>query len=480
MKYWQTVQLTGAEPVEVKLQGRIFVCVIPEGGVDSLGLSVTYAEMERSGVEAVFAELSAWPQFKLSKALVKILCAREYKEKFSQLMSQMPFEFRVVECARDLHFQFFPSVSKLRLAVASKANAEVVSKKLKSRVLIVDDSPTIQKLLRMIVESDPTLEVAGVTGKPLEVKKLIEQLKPDVMTLDIHMPDLTGVELLKTLPREILPPTIVITSLTKEEGPLVLEALENGALDYIHKPSLDQIDRVTGVIVERIKALGSIRRVKPKSKTPAPRTIARVESDTDMNRVVAIGSSTGGTEALRVLLTSLPAEIPPMVVVQHIPAIFSAALAQRLNTLCNFEVKEAVDGDLVVKNRVLIAPGGFQMKLVPNSAGQYQVRVEKSGAVNLHQPSVDVLFQSVAEHVGRSAVGVILTGMGADGAKGMKMMFDRGSRTVAQNEETCVVFGMPKEAIRLGGAEFVEPLEAIAARIYSLLREPKNKLKRGA
>lgn len=466
VRHWQNVNLSGPGQVEHLLKDRAFVCLIPQTG-QALGFAMPYSELEKIGVKNAIQALAELPDFNQAHTVIKVLCQAQLKVDFEKGLPSS-LESRVVEFGRDPHIQFLPDENRLR-----------VSQSRKIRLLIVDDSPTIQKILRMIVESDPNLEVAGVTGKPLEVKAMIEKLKPDVMTLDIHMPDMTGVELLKALPRELMIPTIVITSLNKGEGPLVLEALENGALDYIHKPSLDQIDQVTNLIVEKIKALGEVRTgpvVKARKVLPA----VKAEAGTDMRRVIAIGSSTGGTEALRVLLTSFPPEIPPVVVVQHIPAIFSAALAQRLNSLVPFEVKEAVDGDLLEKNLVLIAPGGYQMKVVEASGGQFKVKVDKSPPVNRHQPSVDVLFDSVAKTLGRGAMGVIMTGMGADGAKGLKAMRDAGARTIAQNEDSCVVFGMPKEAIRLGAAEFVEHLNSIPKKVFELLRESKKKLNRSA
>lgn len=473
---------------EVVLKDRAFALVIPSAA-PAVAVAIPYAELEKIGVKAAVEDLRSIPEFKAGEGALKILCTMKHRMPFVAEVRKSGFDYKVVQAEASPHIQYWPVEKRLRLATvpnsataSSTPTAEPVlasGPQRKTRVLIVDDSPTIQKLLRMIVESDPQLEVAGVSGKPLEVKALIEKTKPDVMTLDIHMPDMTGVELLRSLPKSLLVPTIVITSLNKDEGPLVFEALENGALDYIQKPSLDQMDHVTPVIVEKLKALGSTRTTAVDARGGSAAAVAH-EAGTDMRRIIAIGSSTGGTEALRAVLTAFPSEIPPVVCVQHIPPIFSAALAQRLNSLVPFEVKEAVDGDLVTKNRVLIAPGGYQMKLVQLRNGDFKVQVDKSPPVNRHQPSVDVLFDSVAKTVGRDAVGVIMTGMGSDGAKGLKAMRDAGARTVAQNEETCVVFGMPKEAIRLGGAEFVEPLGLIPRKIFEILRSAKKKIGKSA
>ena len=250
-----------------------------------------------------------------------------------------------------------------------------------------------------------------------------------------------------------------------------MEALENGAIDYIQKPSYEALDQTAPLIIEKIKIASQ---VKLKRRNPEVTVARRLDAKAfDFHTVIAMGSSTGGTEALKEILIRLPESIPPIVIVQHIPAVFSLAFAKRMNELCPFEVKEAEDGDEVISNRVLIAPGGRQMKLDAKT-GNLKVTINDGAPVNRHKPSVDVLFDSAAEILGGNALGVILTGMGTDGARGMLKMKNAGARTVAQDEASCVVFGMPREAIRMGGAMEVKPLLEIPELLVRWLSTKKR------
>lgn len=341
----------------------------------------------------------------------------------------------------------------------------------KIKVLILDDSSTMRLLLEKIINSDPSLQVVASAGKPSEVEGLIRQHKPDVLTFDINMPEMNGVELVKKIHPLYKTPIIMISSLSPADGPLVMQALENGAIDYIQKPDQSEITKTSQVIRERIKMAAGAKVINFNfSKRKVSRNSVVIK-----DKLIVMGASTGGTEALRVVLESLPNEIPPILIVQHIPAFFSEAFANRLNTLVNFEVKEAKDGDEVKANRVLIAPGGKQMGI--KVVGEKMVVfVNDDLQVNRHKPSVDYLFQSVSRLNIEGLISVILTGMGADGARQMKVLRDMGSRTIAQDEATSVVFGMPREAIQTGGAEFVLPINAIAEKIVDLLNEgPKIK-----
>ena len=348
----------------------------------------------------------------------------------------------------------------------------------KKRVLIVDDSLTVQKLLSAVIGKDPNLEVVGAIADPREVDNAILTLKPDVMTLDMNMPHKDGCQVLEDIIPKYRTPTVMITALAKEEGTQVLRALELGAVDYIQKPSMGELESMQGLINEKILIAASVKvRAQGVLKTaPLKAQQTKQKASSQFSRMIAIGSSTGGTEALKHILTDLPANIPPIVIVQHIPANFSKALAERLNTLCAFEVKEAEDGDLVLAGRAIIAPGGKHIELV-RQGSDLKVRVLDTPAVNRHKPSVDVLFDSVAKHVGASAIGVILTGMGNDGAKGLLKMKNLGSETIAQDEESCVVFGMPREAIAIGAAQFVEPLNGIAKLLLKRLEDGTSKRK---
>lgn len=339
----------------------------------------------------------------------------------------------------------------------------------KIKVLIVDDSPTIRKLLREVFSSDAELEVAVANG-PSEAEAMILSYRPDVITLDIHMPEMDGVTFLKRYLPKFPIPTIMITSISREEGPKVFEALEAGAVDYIQKPSFQEIRALKDTMIEKVKTAARSK-VRMNSQR---RTQARpAQGVLDEKSLIAFGSSTGGTEALKEVLIRLPEKIPPIVVVQHIPPIFSNAFAIRLNGLCPFEVKEAAEGDEVRSGRVLIAPGGKQLSLVRDGF-VLRASVRTAAPVNRHCPSVDVLFDSVAEILGRRAIGVILTGMGADGAKGMLKMRQAGARTIAQDEASSVVFGMPREAIKLGAAEAIKDLYEIPDLLIEWLIKKKS------
>jgi two-component system chemotaxis response regulator CheB len=337
----------------------------------------------------------------------------------------------------------------------------------KMRVLIVDDSDVIGTLLKKVVESDSQMMVVGICPNPLKAESMIEDLKPDLITMDIYMPEIDGVELVRRIYPKYKIPIVMISSVSKEEGPMVLEAMDLGAFDYIQKPSLRPISELSEMIVPRLKAAASS--VPPsliRNDIPPPKVAGSWRSD----RVIAIGSSTGGTEALKRLFNAFPDEIPPVVVAQHIPPVFSDALAKRLNSYVKFEVREAKNGDLLARNVVLIAPGGSDMRIVKSPAGLAVEILPPNGQFR-HHPCVDFLFESVAEVCQSAAVGVILTGMGSDGALGMKAMKDAGIWNIAQDESSSVVFGMPKEAVAKGGVEDVAHLDDIAARMDIKLKK---------
>lgn len=354
-------------------------------------------------------------------------------------------------------------------ATSVNAKATVLSKKVKT--LIVDDSATIRKLLRDILSEDPQIEVVAEAERPSDVEKLIIQHRPDVITLDIHMPEMDGVTLLKQFLPLYKIPTIMISSISKEEGPYVLDALEFGAVDYIQKPQMKSMAEAAQLIRERVKVASQIK-VKLKSNKTV---LASSKRFTDIDKLILIGSSTGGTEALKEVFLGLPKEIPPILVVQHIPPVFSAAFAQRLNSLLPFEVKEAQDGDVVKPNQVLIAPGGLQMGL-KKLGDKLVIQITDDPPMNRHKPSVDYMFKSVASLKVPNIVAGILTGMGADGARELVHLREQGARTFAQDEATSVVYGMPKEAFEQGGAESVVPLEKIANHIVDLSHQTNRKV----
>ncbi len=332
------------------------------------------------------------------------------------------------------------------------------------KILIVDDSKTIRDLLSKIFSSDAELEVVATADRPSQVEELIQKHKPDVITLDIHMPEMDGVTLLKKIFPKYRIPTVMISSISMEEGPMVLNALESGAVDYIKKPDFKELSAVKPVIIEKVKAAAQANLVQGGASKVTKKSTAKL----DLNTIVAIGSSTGGTEALRAILTQLPKEIPPIIIVQHIPPVFSLAFAKRLNELCAFDVKEAEDQDELRPGQVYVAPGGKQMKVFKSGTG-FKLEINNDDPVNRHRPSVDYLFDSVAEVIKGRAIGLVLTGMGADGAKGLLKMKKSGARTICQDEKSCVVFGMPKEAIKAGGADQVMHLDDIPDGLIQLL-----------
>ncbi len=344
----------------------------------------------------------------------------------------------------------------------------------KIRVLIVDDSAAMRQLLTQILSSDPDIEIVGTAQDPFFAREKIISLNPDVLTLDIEMPRMDGLTFLEKLMRGRPMPVVMVSSLTQRNADITFRALEIGAVDFFPKPTLDELGGVAGgaeEIIGKVKAAAGARiRRQPDGPPPVVSSIQQRSAAASYrltHQLIAIGASTGGTEAIREVLTALPADTPGIVIVQHMPPGFTASFANRLDKLCAFRVKEAEDKDRVIPGLALIAPGNFHTSVI-RSGAEYRVRVETAPPVNHHRPSVDVLFDSCAGQIGRNTVAAILTGMGDDGASGMLRMRETGARTIAQDEATCVVFGMPKEAIAKGGAEFVLPLQKIAKKLYEL------------
>lgn len=343
----------------------------------------------------------------------------------------------------------------------------------KVRVFIVDDSKTIRDILTRLLTCSG-IEVVGTAANPVEAEPLILRLKPDVITLDIHMPVMDGVTFLEHfLPRHPIP-VVMVTSINLEEVGPVFKALELGAVDYIQKPSFAEMAAQTEVIREKIITASKIRLKQGRApQIHNPKMLSLKSSQGASDQIIFIGASTGGTEAIKKVLTRMPVNIPPILIVQHIPPVFSTAFANRLNDLCQFEVKEAHDGDNVQLGRVLVAPGDKQME-IQRKGSQYSVRVFDGEKVNRHRPSVDVLFNSAAEVIKDKAIGVILTGMGTDGAKGLLKMRQKGARTISQDETTSVVYGMPKAAIAIKAAEEIRPLEEIPEALIRLIEQKKT------
>ena len=348
------------------------------------------------------------------------------------------------------------------------------------KVLIVDDSALVRKVLTQELGKQRDIEVVGTAIDPYVARDKIVKLKPDVLTLDLEMPRMDGLSFLAKLMKYHPMPVVVVSSLTPKNSENALNALRLGAIDVICKPgSAYSTQNISREIVKAIRAasvakfdrVASEQRVQPEAKQPIQleRNVGLVHTT---NKILAIGSSTGGTRALEEILPKLPPSIPGTVIVQHMPPVFTKSFADRLNTVCHVEVKEAEDGDLIETGKVLLAPGNYHM-LVEKKGAKYYVKIKQGPPVHHHRPSVDVLFNSVASAAGVNATGVILTGMGSDGAKGLLEMRNQGAHTIGQDQTTSVVYGMPREADKIGAVERVMPLYQIADAIIDDVKQKK-------
>jgi len=347
------------------------------------------------------------------------------------------------------------------------------------RVLVVDDSAVVRKALADALAQDPEIEVVGTASDPYVAREKILQLKPDVLTLDIEMPRMDGLTFLRILQQHYPLPVVVVSSLTQTGSEAALAALEAGAVDVLGKPgSAWSIGNLGPQLIQRVKAAAQarIRPAPPPSSSGPARGISRLTgiSSTPVHpwHVILIGASTGGTEAIREILTRLPAGLPPILIVQHIPPVFSKAFADRLSQCCAFPVREAAQNDALRPGSALVAPGDYHMYLT-QTAGQLRIRLDQAPPLHHTRPAVDHLFRSAATAVGRHITAVLLTGMGSDGAEGMLAIKRAGGITIAQNEETCVVFGMPRAAIKLGAVDHVLPLSQIPEAILKAVAQPR-------
>lgn len=350
----------------------------------------------------------------------------------------------------------------------------------KIRVLTVDDSALMRQVLAALLAKDPEIEVVGAAPDPFIAREKIKALNPDVLTLDVEMPKMDGITFLEKLMRGHPMPVVMVSSLTEAGCQTTLRALELGAVDFITKPKIDLregmeevaqdlIIKVKAAAQARVKASVMRRDVTASEANRGSQGSVSVSSSAMIkttDTIIAIGSSTGGTEAVKEVLEVLPPNTPPILITQHMPERFTKTWADRLDNLSRISVKEAEDGDSVLPGHALIAPGNYHMTLV-RSGARYTVRIHQDAPVNRHRPSVDVMFASVAQYAGANAIGVILTGMGGDGAKEMLTMKQAGAFTIAQDEASCIVFGMPKEAIKAGGVDKVLPLNEIAGSILA-------------
>lgn len=357
----------------------------------------------------------------------------------------------------------------------------------RTRVIVVDDSALVRSLLAEIINRQSDMECIGTANDPLVAREMIREMNPDVITLDVEMPKMDGIEFLGRLMRLRPMPVVMISTLTEQGAEVTLRALELGAVDFVAKPRIGVaggLGELAHEIVEKIRvaAVAHVRRAPAVSaassqstgnaaERPVPASLGRISTE----KLIAIGASTGGTEAVKEVLTRLPADSPGIVITQHMPPGFTKSFAARLDSLCHIAVKEAQDGERILPGHAYIAPGGKQFR-ISRSGANYVAVVDDGEPVNRHKPSVEVLFNSVAQFAGRNAYGIMLTGMGGDGAQAMREMRDKGSYNYVQDEASCIVFGMPREAIAHGAADEVLPLQQISSALIARLNSATDRL----
>jgi two-component system chemotaxis response regulator CheB len=415
---------------------------------------------------------------KSEKINLKIIVQADSKSKVEKRVPKISGEISWVAIPEGSLLNLFPKEGRVRVA----ENISTISKESTNftdrvqapsliSVMIVDDSSTIRKVLEKVFAEDPQFKIIGSFGDPREAEKEVVRLKPDVVTLDIHMPEMNGIEwLTRVMPKHPVP-VVMVTSVTLEEGPLVFRALELGAVDYIKKPDFKDLHQAAQDIRERVRVASRAKICRVQTKSQTSRVFAGIEE----SGLIAIGSSTGGTLALKDVFSGFPEKIPPVLVVQHIPPVFSRSFADQMNKLFPFTVKEAEQGESVKSNFVYIAPGGQQMG-VEGRGLNLKITLEDAAPVNRHKPSVDFLLNSLAALKERPQIAAaILTGMGDDGARGLLKLKELGVSTVAQNEATCVVFGMPRQAIAMGAVDKVAPLDEIARTLIHFLESKPRK-----
>ncbi len=341
------------------------------------------------------------------------------------------------------------------------------------KVLIVDDSALIRKLLTELLESDPRIKVVGAAADPYIARDKIKKLRPDVLTLDVEMPNMDGLTFLRNLMRLHPLPVVMVSTLTEKGNEVTLDALDSGAIDFVTKPKTDVAETINNYkneLIDKIIVASEAKiQVYDETKLNSNQSSNRTKHFKTTDQIIAIGASTGGTEAIKDILIDLPPDSPGIVISQHIPAGFSSSFAKRLDSLSKLKVYEASDGQQILPGHAYVAPGDKHLKVVRNGA-KFLAQLDDGPAVNRHKPSVEVLFNSIAENVGQNATGIILTGMGADGAVGLKNMQEHGAFTIAQDEQSSVVWGMPGEAVKIKAVNKIIPLNQITSELIELNR----------
>lgn len=469
----------GFEVVATAADGREALALMEKTKFDLITLDIHMPEMDGLAFLEVTQNKPRPPVLIISSVdrddpalgqKVLALGAADYVEKPSlQNMSQAAEEIR-----SKLKLVFSNAKNPLQNQKPDSGNtskANVLSSQ--NKIMVIDDSSTVRKLLKDIIQKDGTLVVVSEVENPLNAIKEIEVHKPDLITLDVHMPQMNGVELLKKIKLITKAPIVMVSSISKEEGPYIMDALSLGAIDYIQKPDFDHL---ASFGVEIRKKLKTICNAKQRASGFMPSSSYPSVSSTqvDKDALVLIGASTGGIEAIPYVLKGFPYEMPPILIVQHIPEGFSEAFAKRLQTMTRLTVKQGKDGDKVLPNHIYLAPGGAQMAL-RKMGEELLIRIENGSSIFNNNPSVDFLFKSAVQIKNKKIAAVILTGMGDDGAQGMRELKSMGARTIAQDEATCVVYGMPREAERAGGVEFIKPINEIANTVLNVIKTEPNK-----
>ncbi len=458
---------TENEIYNVCLGDGLFIC-----GFDSFlkRSFCLWSSSPMSGVELLrlLMQKVPWLSASSSTMTVKIIVEASLSNEIKNVFESLKFSSLKIISRNEVGaaLYFYSSSGRLRAEKSAEKIIPLPSKK-KIKVLIIDDSLTIHKLLTSIFKKSEEIEVVGAVLDPFKVEDAILRHSPDVLTVDVHMDGMNGVQLLKKILPQFSIPSLLVTSLSINDGPLVLEGLQAGAVDHLQKPTIENLESFAEEIVEKVRAASTAKVKIPKS-APLQKEFSKWELD--VSKLVVIGASTGGTEALAHILSRWPSQSPPILVVQHIPAQFSKAFADRLNQISELTVLEGQNDMPVLANHVYVAPGGFQMKLIKNGKGVLKLKIEDSEAVNRHKPSVDVLFRSVLEAADpKQTLGVLLTGMGGDGARGLLELKRAGASTLAQDQESCVVYGMPKVALELGAVDQTISLDNIPHAIFELL-----------
>ncbi len=454
-----------------KVDNQVFLVSINDKENKSCGALIPVDFDIRGFIEEYFNKSITSLGCELDEMILKVVGPEIIVQKIKSYIPDIIKETKFVIRENGFELLYFPQTGQVRITKAVEKNPistpEIQQDKNEVKVLIVEDSPTLGALFKKVFSSDPDIQVCDIILDPTLVKDAIEKYNPTVITLDIQMPKMNGLEVLRDV---ILPehkiPTIMVSSLNRNESEQAIEALEMGAFDYFEKPTLENIEKFTPEIIECLKAASTNHHIYVANKKVARRE--SYQTSMDDNALVLIGSSTGGTNALKEILMRLPDNIPPILIVQHIPPIFSKAFAERMNSLCEFEVKEAENGETVKKNTVYIAPGDHQMKLHKKEL-DYTIETNKDPHENRFRPSVDYFFRTTKEILPSKTLAIMLTGMGRDGSKEMKQLHDLGVATIAQDEASSTVYGMPKAVVELNAADHVLHLVDIPKKMVEIL-----------